>query len=67
MYWWQHNEKMPAASSGKIQRGFVIRKSAKNNETADVGEAAVATMRPSKFDDYDITWKLDGCVEPEIF
>ena len=67
MYWWQHNEKMPAASSGKIQRGFVSRKSAKNNETADGGEAAVATMRPSKFDDYDITWKLDGCVEPEIF
>ena len=24
MYWWQHNEKMPSASSGKIQRSFQI-------------------------------------------
>lgn len=51
MYWWQHNEKTPTASSGKIQRSFKI------NEV----------NRPSKFEDYDITWELDGCVKPEVF
>lgn len=25
MYWWQHDEKTPAISSGKIQRGFTIK------------------------------------------
>ena len=51
MYWWQHDEKTPAVTSGKIQRSF------KMNEVS----------RPSKFEDYGITWKLDGCVEPEVF
>nr|WP_294493473.1 type I-C CRISPR-associated protein Cas7/Csd2 [uncultured Mediterraneibacter sp.] len=51
MYWWQHNEKTPAVSSGKIQRGFHMN---------DVS-------RPSKFEDYNISWELDGCVEPEVF
>lgn len=51
MYWWQHEEKMPAVSSGKIQRGFKMNK----------------VDRPTSFADYDITWKLDGCVEPEVF
>ena len=51
MYWWQHDEKTPAVSSGKIQRSF------KMNEVS----------RPSKFEDYGIIWKLDGCVEPEVF
>lgn len=51
MYWWQHGEKTPAVSSGKIQRGFSIR----NVEA------------PKKFEEYDINWKLDGCVEPEVF
>ena len=51
MYWWQHGEKTPAVSSGKIQRSFRIK---------DVS-------RPSKFEDYDITWELDGCVKPEVF
>ena len=50
MYWWQHNEKVPAASSGKIQKAFSI------NEVD----------RPKKFDDYDISWSLDGCADPEI-
>ena len=50
MYWWQHNEKVPAASSGKIQKAFSI------NEVD----------RPKKFDDYDISWSLDGCAVPEI-
>ncbi len=51
MYWWQHGEKMPAVSSGKIQRSFNIKE----------------VSRPSKFEDYDITWELDGCVKPEVF
>ena len=50
MYWWQHNEKVPAASSGKIQKAFSI------NEVE----------RPKKFEDYDISWSLDGCADPEI-
>lgn len=50
MYWWQHNEKVPAASSGKIQKAFSI------NEVD----------RPKKFEDYDISWSLDGCADPEI-
>lgn len=66
MYWWQHHEKVPAVSSGKIQRGFEIRKHTMNDEMTDPQDA-VAMMRPSKFEDYDITWKLDGCIEPEIF
>lgn len=51
MYWWQHGEKTPTVSSGKIQRGFRIKE----------------VSRPSKFEDYDITWELDGCVKPEVF
>ena len=51
MYWWQHGEKMPAVSSGKIQRSFNIKE----------------VSRPSRFEDYDITWELDGCVKPEVF
>lgn len=52
MYWWQHNEKMPAVSSGKIQRGFQI------NEK---------TKHPTKIDDYDITWFMENCEQPEEF
>lgn len=52
MYWWQHNEKMPAVSSGKIQRGFRI------NEK---------TKHPTKIDDYDITWFMENCEQPEEF
>lgn len=51
MYWWQHNEKTPAVSSGKIQRSFQIE----------------AVNRPTRFEDYKITWNLNGCVEPEVF
>lgn len=50
MYWWQHNVKVPAVSSGKIQKAFSI------NEVD----------RPKKFDDYDISWSLDVCADPEI-
>ena len=52
MYWWQHNEKVPSVSSGRIQRGFVVK------QKAD---------RPKKFEDYDISWHVDGCKEPEEF
>lgn len=51
MYWWQHGEKTPAVSSGKIQRSFEIKE----------------VNRPSKFEDYGITWELDGCVKPEVY
>lgn len=51
MYWWQHSEKTPVASSGKIQRSFEI------NEI----------NKPSKFEDYNISWELDGCVKPEVY
>ena len=46
MYWWQHDEKTPAVSSGKIQRGFSIKEK---------------TEHPRKVEDYDITWHVDGC------
>ena len=51
MYWWQHGEKTPAVSSGKIQTSF------KMNEV----------RRPARFEDYDIQWELEGCVKPEVF
>lgn len=52
LYWWQHEDKTPAISSGKIQRGFTI----EEDKTP-----------PRKFSDYSINWKVDGCMEPEIF
>lgn len=51
MYWWQHSEKTPVVSSGKIQRSFEI------NEI----------NKPSKFENYNISWELDGCVKPEVY
>lgn len=51
LYWWQHKEKTPAVSSGKIQRSFKMRQ----------------IDRPLKFEDYDISWELNGCVEPEVY
>ena len=52
MYWWQHDEKTPAVSSGKIQRGFDIK---------------CKEEHPRKFTDYEILWHVDGCKEPEEF
>lgn len=52
MYWWQHEQKTPAVSSGEIQRNFHI-------------EAVVE--RPKSFEDYDIKWEMEGCVKPEVF
>ncbi len=51
MYWWQHSEKVPAVSSASLQRGFQMKE----------------TDRPKRFEDYDITWNVEGCVEPEVF
>lgn len=52
LYWWQHNEKTPQASSGKIQRAF------------DIEELK---ERPEKFEDYSISWQLEDCVKPEEY
>ena len=52
MYWWQHNEKTPAVSSAKLQKGFQIKEK---------------TNRPKKFEDYEITWALEDCIKPEVF
>ena len=51
MYWWQHEEKIPPVSSGRIQRGFHIRQ----------------VDRPKSFEEYEIDWNLDGCIAPEVF
>lgn len=52
LYWWQHNEKTPAISSGKIQRGFLISEKLEH---------------PKKFNDYKIEWKLENCIKPEVY
>ena len=52
MYWWQHDEKTPAVSSGKIQRGFDIKPKEEH---------------PREFTDYEISWHVDGCKKPEEF
>lgn len=53
LYWWQHSDKMPEASSGVIQRGFYRNK----------------VENPKTFQEYEIEWKLDtvNCVKPEVF
>ena len=51
MYWWQHEEKTPAISSAKIQKGFKIA-----NPT-----------HPQSFEDYEVSWDVEGCKEPEVF
>ncbi len=51
MYWWQHKEKTPPVSSGRIQRGFRL------NPTVS---------RPKTFEEYGITWELEGCEMPEV-
>lgn len=52
LYWWQHDEKTPKISSGKIQRGFCINKK---------------TEHPLDFSDYIIQWNVEGCAKPEEF
>lgn len=53
LYWWQHSDKMPEASSGTIQRSFHENK----------------VENPKTFQEYEIEWKLDtvNCVKPEVF
>lgn len=51
LYWWQHEEKVPQVSSGKIQRGFKF---------------IEKEPHPKKFEDYDIQWSVEGCMEPEV-
>lgn len=51
LYWWQHEEKVPQVSSGKIQRGFKF---------------IEKEPHPKKFEDYDIRWSVEGCMEPEV-
>lgn len=51
MYWWQHDEKTPAVSSGRIQKGFHVE---------------AKKEYPRKFEDYEIIWHVDGCKEPEV-
>ena len=52
MYWWQHDEKTPAVSSGKIQRVFTIE---------------AKKEHPREFEDYEISWDVEGCKQPEEF
>ena len=52
LYWWQHQEKTPLATSGKIQRGFDIKKNESHSKSIK---------------DYEIEWKLDNCVVPEVY
>ena len=54
LYWWQHKDKTPAVSSGKIQRGFEVK-------------LKPGKERPKEFEDYEINWNVDGCEEPEVF
>lgn len=51
MYWWQHDEKTPAVSSGRIQKGFHVE---------------AKKEHPREFEDYEIIWHVDGCKEPEV-
>ena len=50
LYWWEHKEALPAATTAKINEAFSIERVAENK----------------RFDDYKIDWQLDNCVEPEV-
>lgn len=52
LYWWQHNEKIPAVSTAKVHRSIKI-KELKN--------------RPESFGDYEIELEELPCVKPEVF
>ena len=52
LYWWQHEEKTPAASTAKIHRSIQVRP---------------LTERPVSFDDYEIIYQDPGCVKPEVY
>ena len=52
LYWWQHEEKMPAVSTAKVHRSVKIEKKPDH---------------PRPFNDYDIYYENPGCVEPEVY
>ena len=52
LYWWQHDEKIPAVSSAKIQRGFSYNKE---------------VSHPKSFEEYEVTLHVDNCVKPEVY
>ncbi len=53
LYWWQHREKTPVASTAKIHKSVKV---------------TPKKERPSCFDDYDVTLEpVENCVLPEVF
>lgn len=52
LYWWQHEEKMPAVSSAKVHRSVKVEPK---------------TDRPTSFADYEVRFENPGCVEPEVY
>lgn len=52
LYWWQHEEKMPAVSSAKVHRSIKVEPK---------------TDRPMSFTDYEVRFENPGCAEPEVF
>lgn len=51
MYWWQQESRTPSITSAKIQRGFQVK----------------SLEQPNCFEDYEISWNVEDCVDPEIY
>ena len=51
MYWWQQESRTPSITSAKIQRGFQVK----------------SLEQPNSFEDYEISWNVEDCVDPEIY
>ncbi len=53
LYWWQHNDKIPAASSAKVHRSIQVE---------------ALNERPKSYTDYEIIEKpIEGCVKAEEY
>lgn len=53
LYWWQHNDKIPAASSAKLHRSIQVE---------------ALNERPKSYTDYEIIEKpIEGCVKAEEY
>ncbi len=53
VYWWQHQEKTPVVSTGKVHRSVQI---------------TPKVERPKSFEDYSVQlYNPEGCVEPEVY
>ena len=52
VYWWQHQEKMPAVSTAKIHRSVRI---------------TPKVERPKCFEDYAVELDNLDCVAPEVY